>query len=342
MRFSVLVPVYNVEEYLRTCIESVLKQDFNDYELILVDDGSTDNSGKICDEYSSAYSNVIRVIHKPNEGLLMARRTGIQAAKGEFLIFLDSDDYLFEEALNSINETIEKYNCDMVLYNYYKEQTASIVHLIPGVDIEVFSGSDKKKLYQRILTGAYMNAMWTRAVKRNIVDIEEDYSDYRSISMGEDLVQCLPLYTNAKKIAYIDKSLVFYRRNKNGMTGQWKADYFYSFQMCQRIIRQYIHIWEIDADVQKQYYCQTVKSICDYLEYAYKENKNCKGKFQEISTALFHDEALIETIKSYGHECQQLKHRFYSKLIQRELCTLLFLFTGLVVRVIDIKTKRKN
>ena len=342
MRFSVLVPVYNVEEYLRICIESVLKQDFDDYELILVDDGSTDNSGKICDEYYSVYSNVIRVIHKPNEGLLMARRTGIHAARGDYLIFLDSDDYLFQGAFNSINETIEKYNCDMVLYNYYKEQTSSVIHLIPGVDIEVFSGTDKMKLYQRILTGAYMNAMWTRAVKRNIVDIEKDYSNYGRISMGEDLVQCLPLYTNAEKIVYIDKSLVFYRRNKNGLTGQWKADYFYSFQMCHRIIQQYIKIWEIDAAVQKQYYCQTVKTICDYLEYAYKENRIRKGKFHEISNAVLNDEDLMAIVESYGHECKQPKHRVYSKLIQRRFRILFFLFTGIVVRVIDIKTKSKN
>ena len=342
MRFSILVPVYNVEEYLSTCIESVLNQDFDDYELILVDDGSTDNSGKICDEYCAKHSDVISVIHKPNDGLLMARRTGIGASSGDFLIFLDSDDYLFEGALRKIPETREKHSCDMVLYNYYKEQTSSVIHLVPGVDVQVFSGADKMELYRKILTGAYMNAMWTRAVKRDIVDVEVDYSCYGRISMGEDLVQCLPLYTNAEKIVYIDKSLVFYRRNKNGLTGQWKADYFYSFQMCQRIIQQYIKKWGIDAEVQKEYFCQTVKTICDYLEYAYKENKTRKGKFYEIGNAVLKDENFMEIVEEYGYQCKQPKHRVYSKLIQKKSRIFLFLFTGIVVRVINMKTKREK
>ena len=342
MRFSILVPVYNVEEFLSTCIESVLNQDFDDYELILVDDGSTDNSGKICDEYCAKHSDVISVIHKPNDGLLMARRTGIGASSGDFLIFLDSDDYLFEGALSTIHETIEKHSCDMVLYNYYKEQTSSVIHLIPGVDEQVFSTANKMELYRKILTGAYMNAMWTRAVKRDIVDVAADYSRYGRISMGEDLVQCLPLYTNAEKIVYINKSLVFYRRNKNGLTGQWKADYFYSFQMCQRVLQQYIKKWGIDAEVQKEYFCQTVKTICDYLEYAYKENKTYKGKFYEISNAVQRDRDLMALVEGYGHQCKQLKHRVYSKLITKRIQILLFFFTGIVVRVINMKTKSKK
>ncbi len=342
MRFSILVPVYNVEEYLGTCIESVLNQDFDDYELILVDDGSTDNSGKICDEYCAKHSDVITVIHKPNEGLLMARRTGIRASSGDFLIFLDSDDYLFEGALSTIHETIEKHNCDMVLYNYYKEQTSSVIHLIPGVEEQVFSGADKMELYRKILTGAYMNAMWIRAVKHNAVDVEKDYSDYSRITIGEDVLQCLPLYTNAEKIVYIDKSLVFYRRNKNGMTVRWKADYFYSFQMYQRVVQQYMKAWRIDAEVQKEYFCQTVKTICDYLEYAYKENKTRKGKFYEIGNAVLKDENFMEIVVEYGHQCKQPKHRVYSKLIQKKSRFLLFVFTGIVVRVINMKTKSKK
>ena len=91
MKFSVLVPVYNVEKYLKQCIESVLNQTYQSFELILVDDGSTDNSGAICDEYASKHK-FIKVIHKPNGGLLHTRRVSLAHATGDWYVFLDSDD----------------------------------------------------------------------------------------------------------------------------------------------------------------------------------------------------------------------------------------------------------
>lgn len=92
MIFSIIVPIYNVEKYLRCCVDSVLAENFSDYEMILVDDGSPDGCGKICDEYADKYPH-IKVIHKENGGLSDARNAGIRAAKGDYLIFLDSDDY---------------------------------------------------------------------------------------------------------------------------------------------------------------------------------------------------------------------------------------------------------
>lgn len=92
MIFSIIVPIYNVEKYLRCCVDSVLAENFSDYEMILVDDGSPDGCGKICDEYAGKYPH-IKVIHKENGGLSDARNAGIRAAKGDYLIFLDSDDY---------------------------------------------------------------------------------------------------------------------------------------------------------------------------------------------------------------------------------------------------------
>ena len=95
MIFSVVIPVYNVKDYLPKCIDSVLAQDFEDYEVILIDDGSTDGeSGAICDRYAAAHPERIRAIHKPNGGVGEARNVGIEAAQGEYLIFIDSDDYI--------------------------------------------------------------------------------------------------------------------------------------------------------------------------------------------------------------------------------------------------------
>lgn len=106
MKFSVIVPIYNVEDYLEICIKSLLNQNYDNYEIILVDDGSTDNCGKICDKYAKN-CNKIKVIHKENGGLSDARNSGIESSSGDFLIFVDSDDFIKKNTLKDISDKID-------------------------------------------------------------------------------------------------------------------------------------------------------------------------------------------------------------------------------------------
>lgn len=115
---SIIVPVYKVEKYLRKCVDSILAQTFTDFEVILVDDGSPDNSGKICDEYAEKDSRV-RVLHKANGGLSSARNAGIEIAKGKYLGFVDSDDYIAEDMYELLYNNILKENADMSICGIY-------------------------------------------------------------------------------------------------------------------------------------------------------------------------------------------------------------------------------
>lgn len=112
--FSIIVPVYNIEKYIEECIDNVLCQSFQNYELILVDDGSTDSSGKICDDYAKKSDRIV-VIHKENGGLSAARNSGIEASTGDYIIFLDGDDYWQGNALEKFNLMIESQNPDYIL-----------------------------------------------------------------------------------------------------------------------------------------------------------------------------------------------------------------------------------
>lgn len=116
---SVIIPVYNVEKYLKKCIESVVNQKGVDYEIILVDDGSTDSSPQICDLYAEKYDN-ISVIHKENEGLGFARNSGLEKAKGEYIFFLDSDDWIVDNTINSLVLLAREYNVDLVCFQYIR------------------------------------------------------------------------------------------------------------------------------------------------------------------------------------------------------------------------------
>ena len=119
MKLSIIIPIYKVEDYLRKCVESVLNQDIpsSEYEIILVDDGSPDACPRICDSYAAKYDN-IRVIHRENGGLSAARNSGIKAAKGKYIMFVDSDDYIEPNVLGELINTMEDKQLDVLRYNY--------------------------------------------------------------------------------------------------------------------------------------------------------------------------------------------------------------------------------
>lgn len=125
MKLSIIVPIYNVAPYLRKCVDSLLMQDISDYEIILVDDGSTDDSGAIADEISKTFSLSplasrlqLRVIHQSNAGLSAARNTGTRAAQGEYIMYVDSDDYLQPNVLGALMEQVERDNLDVLRFRY--------------------------------------------------------------------------------------------------------------------------------------------------------------------------------------------------------------------------------
>ena len=130
LKFSILVPVYNVEKYLEQCVDSLLNQTYQgEYEIVLVDDGSTDSSGLICERYVNDYPDRIKVIHKKNEGLVSARQVGIENASGEYSLFVDSDDFVELNLLESINNALEHNpKTDIVVFNmnYFNDETKSV------------------------------------------------------------------------------------------------------------------------------------------------------------------------------------------------------------------------
>ncbi len=117
MKLSIIMPVYNVEDYLCKCIDSVLNQDYEDYEVILVDDGSPDECPKICDSYAKKHDN-IRVVHRENGGLSAARNSGIEVAIGEYILFVDSDDYIEPNVLGTLMEQVEREQLDVLRFDY--------------------------------------------------------------------------------------------------------------------------------------------------------------------------------------------------------------------------------
>ena len=170
MLISVIIPVYNVEDYLHYAIESLGKQTYKNFEIILVNDGSTDDSGKLCDDYSEKYSNV-RVFHKENGGLSDARNFGVQKAKGEFITFLDPDDYLEAYSLELLASVQKQHNCDIVstrvkateLYNVYSNHslTEEDIRNVIVMDRDVFL---EEAFYDKVATVSACGKLYRKSI----------------------------------------------------------------------------------------------------------------------------------------------------------------------------------
>ena len=235
MEFSVLVPVYNVEKYLTKCLVSLEEQTFKDFEVILVDDGSNDNSGKICDKFCEDNKNM-KVIHKKNEGLISARRTALEQSSGDYCVFCDSDDFLEKNALEELHNVISGKNPDLIIYNAYLYQNEKKETFFKDVFEEGII-KDKQEIYVKLLTEYAINSLCIKAVKRDVVDIYKDYSMYYGYNYGEDLLQTIPLIISSSNIYYHNKELYDYRVC-SGMMRKYNDKYFWSYKLVNESIAQ--------------------------------------------------------------------------------------------------------
>lgn len=231
IKFSILIPVYNVEKYVGECIESVLAQTYENYEAIIVDDGSTDHSGQICDDYARTDSR-LKVYHKSNQGQISARCAAMEKATGDYYVFLDSDDMLKENALSTIRTTIEKYQCDCVIFGYERFDRENII----SKEVDPFEKvlQDRREIYRDCLIGTQKNSLCRKAVRAGVFH-NIDYSKYYHLRYTEDLLQSLEIYKCSTTIVFINEILYRYRLNPNSIT-QKQDDYIPDHTIRQAVL----------------------------------------------------------------------------------------------------------
>ena len=222
MFFSVIIPIYNVEKYLNECIDSILCQTYTDFELILVDDGSTDTSGKICDEYAKRDQR-IKVIHKENGGLSSARNTGFDNSFGEYVVYIDSDDFVTSLTfLNEVKAVIDEKKSDIVLYKFSKfyDETKKLDECRFSFDFaNGLIGSDEL-LYEMVKRDAYYGMAWIKTFKRSLA--ERNNVLFEENLLGEDMDWYFALVLCAETYSVIDKSYIAYRQRSGSITTSQK------------------------------------------------------------------------------------------------------------------------
>ncbi|EOZ5988003.1 glycosyltransferase family 2 protein [Enterococcus faecium] len=210
---SIIVPVYKVEPYLRKCVDSILAQTFTDFEVILVDDGSPDNSGKICDEYASKDSRV-RVIHKKNGGLSSARNAGIDVARGKYLGFVDSDDYIEKDMYEVLYENLKTHNADI-----------SSVELIPFHDDKYKKANKEKKVIllnkkeaiKSVLEGTQFYAYAWNKLYRKELFYNKRFLEGKTF---EDAYIIIDILLESEKIIVSNEEKYFYLQRNDSIMGK--------------------------------------------------------------------------------------------------------------------------
>ena len=216
-KFTVIIPVYNVAAYLSKCINSVLKQDFKQYEVILIDDGSTDESGKICDEFAKQDNRIV-VIHQKNKGLSAARNMGIENAKGEYILFLDSDDYWRDSsALNIIYSRLSVSNADILSFNYMKfcDDIFERPYFRQDNDMPL-DELEKNSLEYQVNNDLWIACAWNKVIKRELFC--EGKLHFNLGITSEDIDWCLRLALYAEKFDFIANVIVCYRQRKTSIS----------------------------------------------------------------------------------------------------------------------------
>ena len=329
MRYSIVVPVYNVKEYLGNCIDSIIGQIEDKHyqmEILLVDDGSTDGSEKICDDYKKRYPDLIKLIHKKNGGLLAARRTGFKAADGDYIINCDSDDMLMPDALDSIVHGIEETHADVLFYNAYQVM-ASGTYKAWFHDIfsnEGLTSITKEQVWENYFSGYATVSMCCKAVKRHCLAPQKEYSEYGKLNMGEDSLQSIEIYKNAETFAYLNKPLYGYRMS-TGMTSSFDKNFYPQLKhVLQELLANQEHIICSDFNLgfSKKLYDIVGRAI---LQGRSTRNLGYKGEKKYLMK--LRDDELVDEYKKYYQQIRnkiQSSHRIVCDLLIRNHITELY------------------
>ena len=235
---SVIVPIYNIQNYLKRCVDSIINQTYKNIEIILVDDGSTDNSSIICDGYQ-ALDNRITVIHKTNGGLSSARNAGLDFAKGDLISFVDGDDYLEPTFLKELKANMDLYKSDVAICNLSKILNKKKTAMKYSVDSFFVTGDNK---YQNIFNEYKLLTVvaWNKLYRKKLFDNIR----YPEGKIFEDSFIICDLLEKSNKVSYILKPLYNYVSRENSLINTFTINHFDEVEATNRrifflIIRNY-------------------------------------------------------------------------------------------------------
>lgn len=282
--FSVIIPVYNVENTLSECVNSVLSQSYKDFELILIDDGSTDSSPILCDELA-VKDRRIKVVHKQNGGLSSARNAGMKETTGDYFLFLDSDDYwTYDGFLSDLAEIIEKRDSDVVVFNYTSDNNL-INSYERNVELENKISSDNKaeSFKELILNDKLQSSACNKTYKSSVFN-NDDFRFVEGI-YSEDIDWTARAFLAAKEFAFLDKYAYYYRPNGSSITHNIKHKNV--FDLCNNIKKVVFFSKQLEDEGYYEWYmnyCAYQYITFLYNAATYKDSNEIKSEIEEMKS----------------------------------------------------------
>lgn len=333
---SVIVPVYNVEKFLKQCLDSVVNQTYKNIEMILVDDGSKDDSGKICDEYAQKYS-FVKVIHKENAGQGIARNFGIDIATGDFAIFFDSDDFIDHDLIGVLVDKTLQEHADVCYSGLSKvEQDGKFISKKIYPD-EAFETTNIMLEFMPKLVGSSFKAndsidssACARLYSLNIIRTYNIRFVSERKLICEDLVFNLDFIEHANKVITISKTGYYYRTNPNSFTQAYTSD---KFEKCKLFYEMIFEKYQ-DPNLKEKVFLRAGKSFfinvrsCIEQEVFLNPTHKLSETLKNIKL-ICNDEMLKNTIKRYPTVNFGAQQRIFLFIIKKRMVKLLWVFMQL-------------
>lgn len=323
--FSVVIPVYNADKYLARCLESLLEQTYQDFELVLVNDGSKDNSAKICDDFSKEFKQC-KVIHQENKGVSLTRRVCVENATGDYIVWIDADDEISGNYLEEAEKIVMNNSYpDIVCFNFKKNGKEVID---PNFKDVLLNQNDIEKiifpyLIQNVQYGYIIPAFWTKIFKRALI---LPYLANEKITISDDVAVVLPTIHHAKNIYLSSRSFYNYLTNSESITYSKKPRNYRDILVLYDCLIKNIDIEKFDFQMQLNRLIAHMAFNCCVSQYYGQNKKVAKEKIIEILEQPIIKEA-ISKIDAGSKESKlmkyALKHRrfylmkFYSRFMMK-------------------------
>lgn len=322
---TIIVPVYNVEKYLKKCIDSLVNQTYKNLEIILVNDGSTDDSPNICDA-SSKTDKRIKVIHKENGGLSDARNVGIAMGHGDYVMFLDSDDYVELSMVDRVMEVVKKTNPDIVIWNYYTDYADEFETVYKSKVASGINGYYSKENFHKIplseKTIGLLGYAWNKLYKAEIIN-KNHHLFTKGLSLVEDIVFNAPILEEVNSVLFINQPFVHYMQRPRETLGSRYYDNFFELKKLALVaIEKLLVNWGYShGEISNIINLSGFNALKETIRLLTRSpNYNHKQKVVYIHN-LLHDEVAVEYLAQVNPKNK--KDRFLLLIMKRRMARVL-------------------
>ncbi|MDD3080041.1 MAG: glycosyltransferase [Paludibacter sp.] len=332
-KVSIIVPVYNAGKYLNRCLDSLINQTYRNIEIVLVNDGSSDNSGEICDNYAQ-HDSRITVFHKENEGAGLTRNKGLELSRGEYIYFIDADDWLELTCIEKSVFALNKETPDILVFGYRKisPDNKTISTVLPLSESLEILDSNRTNIFTKLNLGTG-HAVWNKIFRSNF--LEENNLQFKKTKRVEDFIFLIEAYNCVSKISAVGEVLHNYQiiyNSKNKFSESIIEDHILNFNLLTDFVKRFSPTDAKDVNRYELKIFNLWFAIVIPIN-IYKNESISQSQKKHYVAGLFNNEDFNRFLKMLKPESGNKKDWLTFKIIQQKSSILLFLFAALIVKL---------